>query len=233
MRASLSLIFGLTLLAHCASAPAQILRKGKAYQFRANYVRGARMSFNFRTVVTPINSTVKNKQVITFPVSMLVQEVRMSKENGRVAKIRSEAGPWLLNNKPYQPKTNVTVHVDSLNRLVGQVDQEIPQFATPLPEKALKIGESWTSNIDTGEAAPMAMKVKATYKLLRVAGAFATIGVSLTGRGAGNSNVLTRGQGTMRLRTRDGTLQSMALNQIVTVSNGMGAQTVITVTRKA
>src|SRR5688572_29743243 len=168
-------------MALSTSAPAQIVRKGKAYQFRANYVRGARMGFNFRTVVTPMNSAVATKQVITFPVSMLVQEVRVTKDNGRVAKIRSEAGPWLLNNKPYQPKTNVTVRVDSLNRLIGLGQQEIPQFATPLPEKALKIGESWTSNIDTGEAAPMAMKVKATYKLLKVAGSYATIGVSLSG----------------------------------------------------
>lgn len=222
----------ISLLAFDLSSSAQIVRKGKTYQFRANYTRGARIRFNFRTVVTPINSTVQQKQVITFPVTMLVQEVRTTKENGRVAKIRSDAGPWLLNNKPYQPKTSVTVHVDSLNRLVGTGDQEIPQFATPLPERPLKIGESWTSDIDTANSAPMAIKVKATYKLLKVAGSYATIGVSLSGKGAGNSNIMTRGQGTMLLRTRDGTQHSMSLNQIVTVASGMGAQTVITVTRK-
>ena len=192
-----------------------------------------RMKFNFRTVVTPMNTAATTKQVITFPVAMSVQDVRTTKENDRVARIRSEAGPWLLNNKPYQPKTNVTVHVDSLNRLVGAGEKEIPQFATPLPEKPLRINESWSNDIDTGGATPMAIKVKATYKLLRVAGQYATIGVSLSGKGTGSTNVMTRGQGTMLLRTRDGTLQSMALNQIVTVASGVGAQTVITVTRKA
>lgn len=209
----------------------QITQKSGSFQFRAKYTRGMKMRFHFKTVVTPINATVNKRQVISFPVSMLVQEVRNTKESGKVAKIRSEAGPWLLDNKPYQPKTNVTVHVDSLNRLVGASDAEIPQFATPLPEKPLRIGQSWSSDIDTGGATPMAIKVRATYKLLKVANSIATIAVSLAGKSSDGSNVSTRGQGTMLLRTRDGTMHSMSLNQIVTVSNGMGAQTVITVTR--
>ena len=219
------------LVSFAAFSPAQIARKGSAYQFRANYSRGMKMRFLFKTVVTPINATANKRQVITFPVSMLVLEVRNTKESGKVAKIRSEAGPWLLDNKPYQPKTNVTVHVDTLNRLAGTSDAEIPQFATPLPERPLKIGQSWSSEIDTRGATPMAIKVRATYKLLRVSKSHATIAVSLVGKSADASNVSTRGQGTMLLRMRDGTLHSMSLNQIVTVSNGMGAQTVITVTR--
>lgn len=211
-----------------ASASAQITQKPAGYEFRAKYAKNGRQEFEFNTVVVPIGSKTAPKQNLIMPVAMRVLEVA----KGGVAKIQSRVGPVTLNGTEIRPMTSITVQVDSLNRLVGQ-NKELPQFATPLPLKPVKSGGSWSATIDASEAAGERIKVKATYKLLRVQGRLAYIQVRLASINAPNSTVTSNGQGTMVLRTADCSLESMQMNQTVTLKgNRGGARTIILVRRR-
>lgn len=211
-----------------AVSPAQITKKGAAYEFRAKYSKNARQEFEFNTVVVPLGSKTAPKQNLMMPVAMRVLEVA----KGGVAKIQSRVGPVTLNGAEIRPMTSMTVQVDSLNRLVGQ-NKELPQFATPLPMKPVKTGGLWTATIDASEAAGERIKVKATYKLLRVQGQRAYIQVRLASINAKNSTVTSNGEGTMVLRTSDCSLDTMQMNQTVTLrGNRGGARTIIMVRRR-
>jgi hypothetical protein len=227
--AALSVLFAL-----CACSAAQIAKKGTSYTFRANYAKGKVLKFDFVTRIGQIATGAKGPtQKLTFPVVMKVESVTWMKDHGRVAKVKSDAGPWLLDGKPFRNKTSVTVHVDALNRIVHGPAEEVAQFAAPLPEKPLKIGGSWSSDIDTKDAAPVSIKVRAVYTLQKVVKGLAYIGVKLSGKGAPGSGISTEGKGTMLLRVSDGTLHSMSLSQRVLVGVNVGATTTISVTRRA
>lgn len=231
------LLFGsaLTGLSLAVSAQAQIKKIGSTYQFRAQYVKGSTIAFDMSTQVTPFGGPAANSsQLITLPVVMRILDIRKpAKPPGtRIAKIQSTAGPIKLNGKPFKEKTVETVFVDQLNRLQQDSAQDTPQFTTPLPEKRLKVGESWTSVIDPSESVPFPMRVKATYKLLKVDQTFSHVSISLEGRGTGTSGISTKGQGTMMLRNRDGTLHSLSMTQTVYATGSMGAKTTITVKRR-
>lgn len=206
---------------------AQITAKQGAYQFRARYRKNQTLSYSFNTLVTTIGGKGSSaKQNITLPVVMKVLEVR-----GGVAKIRNEVGPWLMNGKTFRSKSNVTVFVDSLNRLVGDGPADVPQFSAPLPEKPIKVGGTWSSIVTTAGSTPQTIQVKATYKLLRVAANRAYVGIQYSGGGTGKSTIKTSGQGSMTLNAKDGMLESMDVMQTVTLSPGVGARTVILVKR--
>lgn len=231
-RFALAATLGLLLAGHAMS---QVRRVGNAYQFRAKYVKGSTIAFEMTTLVAPFGSgATAGNQKVTLPVVMRIQDIRKQpgKAGMNVAKIRSEAGPVLLNGKPFREKAVEIVFVDELNRLQEGGNQEVPQFTTPLPEKAIRIGQSWSSTIDPAESIPFSMKVNATYKLTRVTRIFAYVSVTLVGKGTGDSKVSTKGQGTMMLRVRDGTLHSLKMTQTVQASETMGAKSTITVTRR-
>jgi hypothetical protein len=223
------------MLVLTAGAFGQVTRKGGAYSFRAKYVKGQKTSYDFSTAVTPFGASSSGpaRQNLTFPVAMTVQDVRFSQDRKtKVATIKSEVGPWLQNGKVSNPKQTVTVQVDDHNHLVGVGNKEIPQFTVPLPDTPLKVGETWSSDINPQGAVPVAMTVHATYKLISVTRRAATIGVDLEGKGTGQSKITTRGRGTMILRVSDAMLDSMNMVQTVQLAEGMGARTVISVKRR-
>ena len=55
----------------CGGASAQITKRGKAYEFRAKYVKGSKVTFDFTTAVTQFQSAsgVSKEQTITFPAT--------------------------------------------------------------------------------------------------------------------------------------------------------------------
>jgi len=223
---------GLVCFLLAGSATTQIVKKGTGYTFRAKYVKGRQQLFEFNTIVVPLGSKTSTapKQNISMPLSILVTAV----SKAGIATIRNEIGPIKLDGKAIQPKTNVTVQVDSLNRLIGAGAKELPQFATPLPEKPIKIGASWTANIDASEAAGERVRVKATYTLLRVVGRIAYVRIKLASINAPGSTVRSTGVGQMVLRTADGSLETMEMMQTVELSSGRGgARTTIMVRRRA
>lgn len=227
-----SAILGVGFLVAAVDAEAQIVKKGDGYLFRAKYTKGRQQVFDFQTIVVPTGPQNKSapKQNISMPLSMLVTSL----SKAGIATIRSEVGPIKVDGKTLQPKSAMTVQVDNLNRLVGVGAKELPQFATPLPEKPIKIGGSWSSNVDASEAAGERVRVKAIYKLLRVVGRVAYIQVQLDSVNAPGSTVKSSGRGQMVLRTADGSLESMEMMQTVDLSrNRGGARTTILVRRKA
>lgn len=228
-RAAFAALAGMVL---AVTAQGQITKKGTGYSFRAKYVKGRQQLFDFHTVVVPLRSKVANapKQNILMPLSILVTSV----SKAGVATIRNEIGPIKLDGKQIQPKSNVTVQVDSLNRLVGAGAKELPQFATPLPDKPIKIGGTWTANIDASEAAGERIRVKATYTLLRVVGRIAYVRIKLASINVPGSTVRSSGVGQMVLRTADGSLETMEMMQTVELSGSRGgARTTIMVRRRA
>lgn len=215
------------------SSPAhgQIVKKGAGYTFRAKYVKGAKQQFLFNTLITPIGSANMGsaKQNLTMPVLMRVLDV--SKQGA--ARIQSQVGPIRMNGTVARPMTITTVRVDSLNRLLGADAKNLPQFATPLPTKAIKPGESWSANIDASEEVGERIRVKATYTLTRVVGTKAYLSLKLASVNEKNAAVKTTGAGRMVLRTADGSLESMEMMQTVTLSaNRGGARTTIYVRRQ-
>jgi len=218
-----------------AGSWAQIRKQGSAYVFRAKYVQGSTIVYDMKTIVEPLGANAgAGKQTLTLPILMRILEVRKpaGKNAFKIAKIRSEAGPIKLNGKLFKEKAVETVQVDELNRLQSDAADNLPQFTTPLPEKPLKVGQSWSSVIDPSGAVPFSMKVTASYRLKSINRTFATVQLTLNGQGTGSSKITTRGQGTMLLRVRDGTLESMKMVQTVVTGQAVGAKTTISVTRR-
>ncbi len=213
-------------LAVSAATPGQIVKVGKAYRLRAKYTVAQTFRYGFDTLVTQLGANAKSKsQNIALPIVMTVIQMQ-----GGVARIRTEVGPWKVNGEKFRDKQTIVVHVDSLNRIVHGPPTEVPHFSIQLPEKPLKIGQSWSSIVNTAGATPQAVQVKATYTLKAVSGGRATIGVGYSGASA-NKVIQTSGSGTVYLSTKDASLISMNVSQTVSLRGGIGAKTQIAVKR--
>ncbi len=109
--------------------------------------------------------------------------------------------------------TKTTFKIDNRGKVIGGNAQAAQQFNNvQLPEKAVKIGQTWAGNASGG----MGMNLKTTYKLVgtKLVGGqdCAQIGVTLAST---SGQMKISGTGTMFLRMGDCSLQNATVNVVV------------------
>ena len=209
-----------------ASAGAQITKQGDAYLFRMKFAKGHKLSYTVTSEAHLPNNPSAMKAVV--PMAMTVQDVK-----GNVATVQMVSGPMTLNGKPMGQQQTTVIKLDDRGKPIGGA---VPgqQVATQLPEKPLKVGESYTSNNSVNMMGQQ-FAVKSVNKFLGIkkvgSRTVAAIATTIAGSGAMKSS----GNGTAYLDVADGQLVSMTMNQKLTITQGAQAQTinsVVTVTRK-
>lgn len=201
---------GIAMLAPLApqTADAQVSKQGPAYLLRMKFVKG--QVFKYSIVTT--GAMIPNGQKMTS--TMTVKDVK----NG-IATIDSVVSmPQGAAGRNSKPVTQ-TLQMDSRGKVVGKATASMGGAATPtLPERAVKIGESWNGDMKMGGG----INVTATYTLLSVktvgAKTIAEIGQKVTG----NMGAMGRmsGQGRMQLDGRDGSMLGGSVNMSVVMSGG-------------
>jgi hypothetical protein len=172
--------------------------------------------------------SARSKYVIPFGLKVL------SVEKG-TATIEYTLGPASVDGKPQGEAQKRVVKMDSQGRPVGGTGG-LEFSGVGLPAKAVKIGQTWTSQPPSG--ATGAGGVKGTYKLvaLRSMGGHQVAEIAATTSSAPDQGLSTSGVGKIFLRTADGSLHYAELTQTIRMGSGAQAQSTkstIKITRKA
>jgi hypothetical protein len=208
----ISLFLGLAL---ACIAPAQITKAGNGYLFRAKYTKGAVFKYVVLSTIGGFKSANGQAMKVTLPMTWKILNV----VNG-VATVDTTVGPVTVGSggQPMMQPTKNQIQIDSRGRVVGQAGSG--QQVTPaLPEKPVRVGQSWSA------AAPIDLpvqgdhKVTATYTfkgLKTVNGKqMVNLAVKLSGQATG--------QGTMLLLMSDGSLFQSNIKMNLKMANPNGA----------
>jgi hypothetical protein len=219
-------LWALALFGASSTAGAQITKQGDAYLFRMKFTKGQKLSYTVTSAAKLPNGPNAMKAVV--PMAMTVQDVK-----GNVATLQMVSGPMMVNDKPMGQQQTTVLKLDDRGKPIGGAAPG-QQVATQLPEKPLRVGESYTSNNSVNMMGQQ-FAVKSVNKFLGIKHVgsrnVAAIATTIAGSGAMKSS----GNGTAYLDVTDGQLVSMSMNQKLTITQGTQAQTinsVVTVTRK-
>ena len=218
----------LALAAGLPGAGAQVTKQGDAYLFRLKYTKGQKL--NYDVVSTVQMPGGQGAMAVTIPMAMLVKDV-----TGKISTVQIEVGPMMMNGKPGpQPKRTMDVKLDDRGKTVGGGTPGMQGVNTQLPEKPLKIGESFTST-NSMNIAGQPLNVKSVSRFTGVpkmgGRTVAVLATTATASGA----LQVKGSGTGYIDIADGSLVSMSMNQEMTMKQGAQSQTmknVVKVTRK-
>lgn len=137
-----------------AVASAQIKKvAGGAYLMRLKFTKGQTIHLELAESISGLppnagGASADGKLAVVMQTRSTIQSVT----NGAATMLVS-VGPTTLNGKVQgaaSPLKSVTV--DSLGRPVGAAKGQSQGFGTRLPEKAVKVGESWTAPLPIGGA---------------------------------------------------------------------------------
>jgi hypothetical protein len=192
-------------------ASAQITKSPQGYLFRMKHQAGA--IFKYAVVSTLSGATETGKPMkFNLPMTWKVLGVK----NG-VATIDTTVGPVSMGGSPMMQPTKTRIQMDARGRMVGQAG--VGQQVTPsLPEKPIKVGQSWSASAPIELPMQGDKKVNATYTFK----GFKTV----NGKQMAELSIKTAGQatgsGTMLLQASDGSVfrSTLRLNLAVTNPNG-------------
>lgn len=220
---------GLSAVVMAASVPAsaQITKAGAGYLFRMKYTKGAKLAYTM-TSDTPNSLGPGQPKHVIGPFSLTVVELA-----GGVATIRIQSGPFIIDGKNTNQTNSADVQMDSQGKMI-KAQAGAKQFGVVLPDKPIKVGESFDS-VSSTQLGPQTVTVKShcTFtgiKTIRGRQA-AEIKVAVNGSGP----VATTGKGTQHIDMADGQLLDAILVQQATVPVKDKPVTVvntITITRK-
>ncbi|MEJ5170628.1 MAG: DUF6263 family protein [Fimbriimonadales bacterium] len=191
---------------------AQITKVGDAYQMRMKFAPGQKMVYSMQSTTTAPGQP--QPMLLNTEFSMKVNSVK----NG-VADITYSVGPMKMNGRATGGVNTVNMKMDSRGKTVGQTPGGQQPTQMVLPEKPIRVGQTWTS---TSSIATMGvpMEVTNTYKLNRIVQrggkSLAEVGVTISAKG----NISSSGNGTMLLDFVDGSLVSATMNQTITIRQG-------------
>lgn len=219
------ILIAATLAAMTCAASAQITKSGQGYLFRMQHKAGA--TFKYSVASTLTGSTASTAPMkFTLPMTWKVLSVK----NG-VATIDTTVGPVSMGSSTMMQPTKNRIQLDARGRLVGNAGTG--QQVTPaLPEKPIKVGQSWSASAPVDLPMQGDKKVNATYTFK----GFKTVNgkqmaellVKTTGQAAGS--------GTMLLLASDGSLfrSSLRMNLAMNGPNGAPSNFKVTaeITRK-
>ncbi len=214
---------GAVLAGWSVSSPAQIAKKGDGYLMRIKYTPGAHLKYSAQaTFSTNAPNGNASPTTLNMPFSMLVKSFK----NG-VATIEFSITPPSIGSGTPKPQTS-TVQLDTLGRPVG--GSAAPGVGTiGMPETPVKIGQTWTSKMPGMGGIMPGANVTATYKLVgfkNVGGrnlAIVAVTMNLSG---GESGMRASGNGTLQLRTEDGSLHAADIKQSMTMTGRSGGSSI-------
>jgi hypothetical protein len=204
----------LTGLGLVCIAPAQITKNGNSYLMRMKYKAGSTFSYSVVSTLGGLNNKSTNKPV-TISLPMIWKVVSVT--NG-VATVDTTVGPVTMGGESMMQPTKNRIQVDAKGKVIGQAGAG--QQVTPaLPEKAVRIGQSWSASAPIELPMQGQSKVNATYTfkgLKTVNGKpMVELGVVTTGK--------AKGKGTMLLFMSDGSLYRSNIQMTLQMSaNGTG-----------
>lgn len=199
------------VLALSVLGSAQVSNTKTGYLFRVKYTKGQLMEYR----MTAKQIAKKGPALlITSPFSMRV----LSVTNG-VAEILASEGPVMLNGKQFQPLGTAQGEMDSRFRPVNS-DLRNTTFSGMYPERAIKVGQSWTTPFQLQNTG-VTGKMVATYKLDRFSivdgQRVAVLKTKIVGPLAGGGETM--------VRVSDGTPQRMVLTLGLTYAQpGVGTK---------
>jgi hypothetical protein len=195
-------------LACVPPASAQITRSGDKYLFRVKFAPG--MHFDYEMVsATPQPVRPTDPKKISGPFSMSVLDVK-----GGIATVRVDAGPFLLDGKPIPgaKKNSMQVKMDTRGKMV-QGEPGMQQLGgIQLPEKPLKIGESFETQ-NTTQMGPNKLVVKSKCTFAGIKNISGHQAAELKVVVASTGLTPTKGNGSQFLDMADGQLLSAKINQ--------------------
>lgn len=148
----------LCALALSAGATAQVSKQGSAYLFRVKYSKGQKLSYNLAATITMPPGLAAGPQKLTAPIIMVVKEVKAG-----VATIDYQAGPFLMNGRKTTEKQSAILKQDTRGRIVSGDATYTNVSSMALPEKPIKVGESWKAQTTTSAGGGQPVKMNATY----------------------------------------------------------------------
>lgn len=189
------LMFLAALVGLSTFATAQITKSGQGYLFRMSHKSGTTFRYSVASTLTSTNQSAAPMK-FTLPMIWKVLGVK----NG-VATIDTTVGPVTMGTSTMMQPTKNRIQLDARGRLVGKAGTG--QQVTPaLPEKPIKVGQSWSASAPVDLPMQGDNKVNATYTFKgfkTVNGKqMAELAVKTTGQAAGS--------GTMLLLASDGSL---------------------------
>ena len=201
----------LTLALFAALGSAQITKSGSAYLLRMKHTPGATYRYG---VASTIGGASANGQAMKFSLPMVWKVVGVK---NNIATIDTTVGPIKMGKDVVGQATKNRIQLNSRGQLVGKAGSG--QQVTPsLPDKPIKIGQSWSASAPIDLPGQGAKKISAQYTLKgfkTVSGKqVAELAIKTTGQAAGT--------GSMLLLMSDGSLfrSNMNLNLSVTGPNG-------------
>ncbi len=204
-------LFILALVA-TSIASAQITKSGQAYLFRMKHQVGSTLKYSVVSKIDGMGSGGKGMGM-TLPMVWKVVSVK----NG-VATVDTTVGPVTAAGSVMMQATKNRIQIDSKGKVIGTAGGG--QQVTPaLPDKPIRIGQSWSSTSPI--SLPTSGQAKVTAKYLfkgfkMVDGKqMAELGVTTSGQAAGN--------GTMLLMVSDGSLFRSNLKMSLKVTNPDGS----------
>jgi hypothetical protein len=197
------------------SANAQIVKQGNGYLYRMKHAVGKTLKYG---VISTLSSNEAGGSSMKLNLPMVWKTVAV--KNG-VATIDTSVGPIASggSNLGGQPVRN-RIQIDTRGRLIGKAGSG-QQLMPALPDKAIRIGQSWSASAPIELPMQGDKKITATYvfKGIKTVGgkSVAELAVKTTGQASGS--------GTMLLLTSDGTLFKSQLNISLTMTGPTGVHT--------
>lgn len=193
------------LLLGAAFGQAQIAKQGNAYLFRMKFTKGAKYAYKMNVDMTMpqgMGGPGDGKANMVMSMNILVKDVKKD-----VATVAYSASAMKMNGKDMGHPTQMEVKQNTRGKIVsGNVDTS-NMGSVDLPEKAIKIGESWTTQTKMGVGGgSITVDAKYTFKSIKAVNGkqIAVLSVAMSSA----APMKMSGGGTVELYMADGALYS-------------------------
>lgn len=219
-RAVCSSAWGLIVLACAAGtcpAHAQVTKSGAGYLIRMKFTKGTAASYTMNTTMAMPNG---NNAKMNIPFKTQVLDVK-----GDMATVRYTVGPAMVNGRTQDAAKTIEVKMNNRGKVTGGPATQLQGMAMTLPEKPLKVGDTYSSSVKVG-AGPQAMTVNATYTFLGIKTVGGMSAAQFSIKSSGKGAFSTTGTGVMALAVSDGSLVASGLSQSIVIKAGNKTQTI-------
>lgn len=192
---------------------AQVVKQGNAYNFNLDLKKGAVYKYTVVLSMTPPANSPAGSRAMNqnLPVSMKVKDV-----TGGVATLEVSSTSPSMGGGQGTPSTQ-TIKVDRKGKVTG--GGEAGMFAA-LPAKAVNIGDSWKSTVNTraGMGIPVTVNTTSTLKEVKSANGRQVAVIAVKTSVGGSSNMKGSGGGTYVVDMKDGMVVNYDIAQTMTMT---------------
>ncbi len=207
-----------------AGASAQVSKSGPGYLFKMKYRVGT-TKYGMNVNVKNVPGATGGAMTISGPLMVKVESVK-----GTLANLAITTGPLAMNGKPMIKATTQKVQADEKGKQFGGTGS-VQGLPSGLPQRPVKVGETWQAEVPITSGMMSGQKVSATYKFvgIKAVGAIQCAQLNMTMSGA------TSGTGTTYLNTADCQLVRMSMNMTMQMPGAAAGKPIVmamTVARK-